>query len=515
MQYKAWLSGQSAARKIAAHMRQPEIMVFVPALSLVAFWLGGSQALVITAIATPMFLMLAGAIDLTNTGQEPSLGQRAQIVAVLERAMREAPLTGRSTACLVLQFDEMDKLVNRHGRAAQAAVLAQTAERWVAMVREGDVVVQIEGGGFAVALAPVQRLDLEAVIQMAARLQGALAIPFSVDAARIYATVSVGFCLSARAPKQSGLALLEAAQIAADEAARHGPGAIRVFSAEMARISADRDAQREELELALDEGQIRTYFQPQISTDTGTITGFEALARWHHPERGLIPPSEFLPKIEAAGLSERLGEVMLFNALSALTVWDKAGFNVPRVSVNFSCAELRNPKLVDKLKWELDRFDMQSTRLCVEILETVVAYTADDVIVANLAALASLGCQIDLDDFGTGHASITSIRRFPLRRLKIDRSFVTRVDADREQQKMVSAILSMAEQLGLETLAEGVETPAEHSMLAQLGCNEVQGFGIGRPMPLAESSEWITRHISRKTTFPRIGGRIRQGPAPR
>lgn len=512
MQHWAWLPGQLAARRIATRLRQPEAMVFVPAISLVAYWLGGSQALVITAISVPLLLIVVGAIDLSNPGQDPRLGQRAQIVAFLDRAMRDASASGRSTVCLVLQFDEMDKLVNRHGRPAQAVVYVQTAERLVAVLRDGDMVVQVEGGGFAVALAPVPRLDLEAVIQIAARFQNALAIPFSVDAARIYATASIGFCLSARAPKRNGLALFEAAQIAADEAARHGPGAIRAFSTEMARIGADRDALREELERALDEGQILAHFQPQISTDTGAITGFEALARWHHPLRGLIPPSEFLPQIEAAGLSERLGEVMLFNALSALTVWDKAGLDVPRVSVNFSCAELRNPKLVDRLKWELDRFDLQPARLCVEVLETVVANTDDDVIVANLAALASFGCQIDLDDFGTGHASITSIRRFPLRRLKIDRSFVTRVDSDREQKKMVAAILSMAEQLGLETLAEGVETPAEHSILAQLGCNEVQGFGIARPMPLAESSEWIAGHASQRAVFPRIGKRIRQGP---
>ena len=156
---------------------------------------------------------------------------------------------------------------------------------------------------------------------------------------------------------------------------------------------------------------------------------------------------------------------------------------VPTVSVNFSAAELRNPKLAEKLKWELDRFGLAPDRLTVEILETVVAETDNDVIVRNVAALAALGCGIDLDDFGTGHASITNIRRFALRRLKIDRSFVTRVDEDREQQKLVSAILSMAERLGLDTLAEGVETPGEHAMLSQLGCGHVQGFGIGRPMP--------------------------------
>jgi EAL domain-containing protein (putative c-di-GMP-specific phosphodiesterase class I) len=233
------------------------------------------------------------------------------------------------------------------------------------------------------------------------------------------------------------------------------------------------------------------------------------LARWYHPERGLIPPADFLPMIEDAGLSERLGEVMLFNALTALARWDRAGLDVPTVAVNFSAAELRNPKLAEKLKWELDRFGLEPKRLCVEVLEHVVAETDNDVIVSNISALARMGCGIDLDDFGTGHASITSIRRFAVRRIKIDRSFVTKVDEDRDQQKMVSAILSMAERLGLHTLAEGVETPGEHAMLAQLGCGDVQGFGIARPMPVDETMDWIERHRARPSAAPRISHRAR------
>ena len=217
-------------------------------------------------------------------------------------------------------------------------------------MRSGDLVARLEGGGLGIALAPVRRLDLETVVQLASRLQAAIAVPVSLNAQRIYVSASVGFCLAQRAPAPRGMALLDAAQVAADEAARHGPGAIRAYAPEMARHRADRDALREELELALDEGQIRAHFQPQISTDTGAITGFEALARWYHPERGLIPPADFLPMLEDAGLSERLGEVMLFNAMTALGRWDKAGLEVPTVAVNFSAAELRNPKLAEKLK---------------------------------------------------------------------------------------------------------------------------------------------------------------------
>ena len=515
MQMNSLSSLIRALRPIGVQLRKPEWIVFVPALTLAAFWLGGERVLILVALGAPLVFAMAGAFRL-NDGDATDLPEtltglslRQHIIGNLDNVLRDGPVSGRTTACFVIQFDAMDQLVDRHGRAAQTEVLARSAERISAALREGDQVARLEGGGFAVALSPVRRLDLETVVQLATRLQAALSVPISVNAARLYVSASLGFCMAARAPAPNGKSLLDAAQMAADDAARHGPGAIRAYAPEMSRHRADREALREELEQALDEGHIRAHFQPQVSTDTGAITGFEALARWYHPEKGLIAPAEFLPLLDGAGLSERLGEVMLYNALSALSRWDKLGLSVPTVAVNFSSSELRNPRLADKLKWELDRFDLKPSRLSVEILENVVAETDNDVIVANIAALAQMGCGIDLDDFGTGHASITSIRRFAVRRIKIDRSFVTRVDEDRDQQKMVAAILSMAEQLGLATLAEGVETPAEHAMLAQLGCSDVQGFGIARPMPVDETMDWIARHRARLTQTPRIGQRMR------
>ena len=297
-----------------------------------------------------------------------------------------------------------------------------------------------------------------------------------------------------------------AAPAALAEAHRHGPSLTRGFGRDTKpALSTCNPALMQAARAALENGQIQPWYQPQISTDTGQISGFEALARWVHPEQGLISPAEFLPIIEQAGAMERLDELMLYNALSALRVWDAAGIHVPQIGVNFSPQELRNPNLVTKIEWELDRFDLPASRLSVEILETVVALSPDDIVVRNIAALAKRGCQIDLDDFGTGHASISSIRRFAVQRLKIDRSFVSKVDRDPEQQRMVAAILTMAEQLGLATLAEGVETAGEHAILAQLGCGHVQGFSIGRPLPLDQTIDWMHRHLARLQAPPTIG----------
>ncbi|MBL9060679.1 MAG: EAL domain-containing protein, partial [Mangrovicoccus sp.] len=204
----------------------------------------------------------------------------------------------------------------------------------------------------------------------------------------------------------------------------------------------------------------------------------------------------------------QLGQAMLAQALAALSVWDVSGHDVGSVAVNLSAAELRDPNLPHRIAWEIDRHDLTPDRLTLEVLESVISDAPDDIISRNIAALADLGCGIDLDDFGTGHASITSIRRFAVSRIKIDRSFVSRLDTDREQQRMVAAILTMCERLDLGAVAEGVETPGEHTILAQLGCGHVQGFGIARPMPFDETLAWLERHNASRTAPPDVCRRM-------
>lgn len=503
-------------RRTFRRFQRPEWLLILPAVPLAAYWLGGEFWLIALSLAMPAQVALAlashradaAAASHAHSGLD-GLARRGQIINHLDSILADPAMGRRSAACFVVTLDNEARLVDIHGRGAQTEVLERLAQRLATALREGDLIARLEGGGFAVALGAARRMDIEMAIQLAGRMQSVIAAPFALDATRIYITASVGFCTAQRAPEASGRALLEAAQIAADVAARHGAGSIRSYQPDMARHKADRDASRDELARALEEGQIQAYYQPQISTDTAAITGFESLARWIHPERGPIPPSEFLPLVHELGLSDLLGEVMLRNALRALRAWDEAGLHIGTVAVNFSETELRDPKLAERLKWELDRFQLTPQRLTVEILETVVANTDNDVIARNISALSALGCGIDLDDFGTGHASITSVRRFSVRRLKIDRSFVTRVNEDRDQQKLVAAILSMAEQLGLDTLAEGVETSAEHSMLAQLGCGHVQGFGIARPMPFDETIGWIATFRARRGRLPTIGARAR------
>jgi EAL domain-containing protein (putative c-di-GMP-specific phosphodiesterase class I) len=355
----------------------------------------------------------------------------------------------------------------------------------------------------------VLQLDLESCVQLSGRMQASVEEPISLDGTSVYISCSIGFCLRSRAPGTKPSDWVAAAATALAEAQQNGPSGIRVYSADIYHRTKARCNLRDEVAEALETGQIMPWFQPQISTDTGRVSGFEALARWMHPVRGLIPPHTFLPALEEAGLMERLSQVMLFHSLTAIKAWDAAGVEVPSVGVNFATQELRNPGLADNIRWELERFGLSSDRLSVEILETVMTDQPDDVVTRNIAALSAMGCRIELDDFGTGHASISAVRRFNISRIKIDRSFVMKSDRDPEQQKLIAAILTMAERLDLETLAEGVETVGEHALLSQLGCDHVQGFGIGRPMPFDQTLDWITAHQSKLQDAPAIG---RQNP---
>jgi diguanylate cyclase len=498
--------------KLRGVARRPEIMAFLPAITLAAFWFGGERVLVATALGLPLLFALFGAFR--HEAEVPDfpdmlggMSSIAQLERGVEAVLQSAPLTGETTGVLVVTVDQMADLETSYGSGAIVAMQERLGDRLLSALRGPDMIARLRPGCFAVMLAPSRRLDLEAMIQVAARLQSAIAPSISLDATRLYVTASVGFCLMARAPQQSVRSLMDAATAAASDALRCGPGAIRAYSAEIATRHQQTVEFRSSLEQAFDLGQIKPWFQPQVSTDTGALTGLEALARWEHPARGTVTPGDFLPAVMEAGLAARLSDTILTGALSALRKWDQAGIRIPRVAVNFSEYELRDPRLVDRIKWELDRFDLRPDRLCIEILETVVADTGADIIQRNLAGLSRLGCPLDLDDFGTGHASLGSIRRFGVGRLKIDRSFITHLHEDREQQRTVAAILSLAEQLGLDTLAEGVEQHEEHNMLAQLGCKHVQGFVLARPMPFEDVVPWITHYRSTLRPVPRIGSK--------
>ncbi|WP_299295119.1 bifunctional diguanylate cyclase/phosphodiesterase [uncultured Tateyamaria sp.] len=496
-------------KRLATALSGPQMLAFVPALTLAGFWLGGEAALMLVAVAAPVAWLLLGGMDawIANAARGQQNGGLVGSDAFTAHAdalrdeLRGATMT---SAIFAIELDEFSLLKDRFEPGAVDRVLKAVGDRIMAAAREQDTVSRIGDCRFGVCLEQVRHLDLESCIQLSGRIQQAIEEPIAIDGTSVYMSSSIGFCLLARAPRDTGRDWINGSIAALHEAQRRGPTSVRAYSTELHSRLKTRANLRDEVAAALERGQIQPWFQPQISTDTGKVTGFEALARWIHSDRGAISPAEFLPAIEDAGLLERLAEVMIYHAFTALKAWDSAGLHIPHVGVNFSGSELNNPRLVDKIRWELDRFDLTPDRLAVEILETVVTDTSDDTITRNINALSELGCRIDLDDFGTGNASISSIRRFGVGRIKIDRSFVMKADRDPDQQRMISAVLTMAERLDVETLAEGVETVGEHALLAQLGCDFVQGFGIARPMPFEKTLDWVRTHEAKLQEAPTI-----------
>lgn len=402
---------------------------------------------------------------------------------------------GHPTVAMIVEIDDYNRLQEVYGRAALEGAITFAHSAIETHLTEADITVHLDGPLFVAALAPQAPHDLEAMLNTCTRVQHSLTGASLVTDLPIQLTASIGFAASNKLERPTAEGLLDNAFSALAEARRKAPNAVRGFSK---KISDKRSAELQlvkEATQAFKRGEIFAHFQPQINMKDGTLSGFEALTRWHHPKRGIVPPADFLPALEQAGLMCQLGDTMIKQAIQALTFWDKSSLVVPRIGVNFSTSELRNPRLVDRISMHLDVSNIAPERLVIEVLETVIANDGDDEIIANLAALSDLGCGIDLDDFGTGYASITNIRRFSVGRIKVDRSFVIGIDTDPEQQNMVAAILNMAERLGVSTLAEGIETRGERDAIRNLGCQDAQGFIFARPMPIQETVEWASAYF--------------------
>lgn len=502
----------TAAKGEKSLFLRKELLTFIPALGLAALWYGwqGAVLIVVSAIAVAWMARSDTDAKLPPAKEAPrdaltGLLLRTRGEEILEEHLNCAEETGRTTACIVIGLDDPDALLEAAGEGVFDDIMKATAERLKSALRTIDTVIRLDGATFGLLLQATPRTDLESMIQLSARIQAAAEQPVSARQHTVHIHCHIGFCLSNRAPERTGTALLLAAEIAAKEAARNGPSAIRAFSTELHTSEQIRSALARDMAAALEGGQIIAYFQPQLSSDTGDISGFQAVPRWMHPERGILMEADILPAIEAAGLRERLSEIMLYNTFAALRGWDRAHLRIPNVSISMSISLLTNPKLAERLRWEMDRFEMTPDRIRLILPQSVIPQLEHDVVARNLDALSDLGFQIELAGFGASAATINSIRKSRASRLRIHRSFTNHVDTDQTQQKLISAIISLAEGLGLDTIAEGIHTIGEHSMLTQLGCSHVQGAAISRPMGYEDTLDWITRHRAKIKSPPRIG----------
>lgn len=414
--------------------------------------------------------------------------------------------TRRGDNSLIEQADVAIRATRRGGKrvclllvAIQTSHAAPSTKKRImdqagAVLRDKDRLISLPDNRLAILTAAQDGLHANAMMAVARRVQTALEMPqLPAQSPTLKTRAAIGLA-SAPRPSQVMTApeLIQAANDALEIAEKQGLSGI--FCADPLPPMRPIDTRLViEAQRALDTDQIVPWFQPQICTRSGRLIGVESLARWEHPERGLITPCGFLPALEQARVASRLSEVMLHHGFAAMKSWDDAGINVPFMAINLSGDELGKSGLAQQIAWDLDAHNMAPERLRVEILETVAVASAEGTAGDNIAALRALGCLIDLDDFGTGHATIAAVEQFGVDRLKIDKSFISAIDKDPRQQKLVGAIIAMAGHMGLDTLAEGLETQEELEVLTKLGCGFAQGYAIARPMPKQDLLRWAQR----------------------
>ncbi len=402
------------------------------------------------------------------------LANRARFNAALEQVLGSRRVDGRHVALLSLDLDRFKQVNDAHGHAAGDALLVRVAGRLNAIVRDGTVVARIGGDEFSIVASDLVGVD--GIRALADRIVDVLSRPFVIDGLVHEIGASVGVAL-APSDGDTATVLIRNADLALYRAKDDGRGVYRLFEAGMdARMQARRG-----LELALRRALARhefvLHYQPQVDATTGAVIGAEALIRWHDPERGLVPPVEFIPIAEETNLIAGIGEWVLHTACAEAARWPAHLY----VAVNLSPVQFRDPRLFSIVESALQESGLPGDRLELEITET--ALIEDEGAVRKLLLdFKALGVRISLDDFGTGYSSLGHLRRLPLDKIKIDRSFTSRLPDDRDSAAIVRAVVSLGQNLGITTTAEGVETEAQRAFVANEGCDQIQGYFFSRPL---------------------------------
>lgn len=384
-----------------------------------------------------------------------------------------------AAALLALDLDGFKTINDSFGHSIGDALLQAIAVRLATYISANGVLARIGGDEFALLL-PGSDDPLGARAQ-ADYILDAFSQPFQIAGHLLHVGTSIGFAL---APLHAADAeeLLLRADLALLAAKREGGRRVRLFDAGMANQLAAQRAFRTELRQATERGEWELFYQPQVRLGDGEPIGAEALLRWRHPTRGLILPRVFLPVLETHGTAFEVGSWIIDEACAQLVRWRSAGRQLPRISVNLFAAQFTSGNLARIVSDALERHALQPADLELEITETI-ALRADEHILSSLNQLRAAGVGIALDDFGTGFASLSTLKQIPVTRLKIDRSFVADICCEPHSAAIVSAVISLADSLNLEVIAEGIETPEQRDMLVQLGCGAGQGYMFGRPEP--------------------------------
>ncbi len=421
---------------------------------------------------------------------------------------------GRNVALFYLDLDDFKSINDTRGHLVGDRLLREVGSRLEQEVRSQDLVARLGGDEFAILIET--RAGVGMLIERAHKFLSVVREAYEIEGQlyRISTSIGVARCTDGDCDAEE---LLRRADLALFAAKRKGRDTLAMFEPSLDREARDRRELESDLRDALARGELRIHYQPVIELDSGAVTGYEALLRWYHPRRGIIGPADFLPIAEETGLIVPIGEWVIRQALAETSRWT-GDF---RVAINLSPTQVRSPHLVALVAQVLRNAGNAPERVEFEITEHVLMQPGDHA-TATLHSLRELGTRIALDDFGTGYSSLSYLRRFPFDRIKIDRKFVEQVVDDADSQAIVSSITRLADALGMQTTAEGIENRRQLDLLRKLGCQEAQGYLICEPAPgitfatpeAAEaamsdkSSEVLDYRRSREAVLRRRGGQV-------
>ncbi|HEX5337270.1 MAG TPA: EAL domain-containing protein [Gallionella sp.] len=425
------------------------------------------------------------------------LPNRQLLIARLEEALAESERGGQRGALFFLDLDQFKTINDVKGHDAGDLLLLEVSRRLRAAVREGDTVARIGGDEFVVVLKELGSSDDAAVskaIMAAEAIRDSLGQPYLLRDSMHHSTSSIGIVLIRGGEVEEDL--LRHADSAMYQAKAAGRNTIRFYDPELQAAIEARAALEDELRSALDKGQLRLYYQLQIDSMNRPL-GAEVLLRWQHPERGLVSPAQFIPLAENTGLIVPIGQWVLETACAQLKSWQSHALTRDlRLAVNVSASQFYQPDFVTQVQHALLASGAKASHLKLELTESMVLQDVDDTI-EKMRALKLIGLSFSMDDFGTGYSSLQYLKRLPLDQIKIDQSFVGEITNDTNDAVIVQTIIAMSEALGLDVIAEGVETEAQRSFLDAHGCHAFQGYLFGRPVPLDQFEDKLRKGENR------------------
>lgn len=415
------------------------------------------------------------------------LPNRVLLADRMRQAIAAAQRSGKLVAVCCMDLDGFKPINERYGHEAGDRLLIMVAEKVKDVLRADDSIARLGGDEFVVLFTGIEHM--QHCEQLLGRIFDALSQPFSIGSCDVHISASVGVSLYPNDSTDAD-ALLRQADQAMYLAKQSGRNRYHLFDAEQDRRTRARRDAIERMRIALERREFRLHYEPRVDMLRGRVLGFEALIRWQHPDRGLLPPGAFLPTIERTDFINTLGEWVITEALQQMQIWQRAGINLT-VSINVAGRHLQSPHFASRLRELLSLYaDVPSTRLMLEVLETEAI--EDMALVSKIMDdCRALGPSFAIDDFGTGYSSLTYLRRLPAGVLKIDRTFVRDMLDDADDLALVEGIIGLARTFRREVVAEGVETARHGAMLLQLGCQIAQGYGIAKPMPPEQIPQWI------------------------